>query len=118
MERFEGARGAVKSALMDQHKLAGIGNIYSDEILFQSRIDPRTDVRKLDRKDLEAMYRNMRKVLKASITAKAELSELPDDFLLRYRKKGAACPDCSGRMGTITIGGRTAYYCPMCQERK
>lgn len=118
VERFEAARGAVKAALMDQHKLAGIGNIYSDEALFQSRIDPRTDVRKLDRKDLELIHHNIGKVLKASMDVGAELDKLPDDFLLRYREKGAACPNCGGSMSTVTIGGRTAYLCRACQERK
>ena len=118
VERFEGTRGAVKPALMDQHKIAGIGNIYSDEVLFQSRIDPRTDVSKLDRKELGTIHRNIGKVLRASIEVGTESDRLPEDFLLRYRRKGAACPQCGGRMTTMTIGGRTAYLCPMCQELK
>jgi len=53
VERFAGARGAVKPALMDQHRMAGVGNIYADEVLFQSRLDPRTEVGRLSRQDLE-----------------------------------------------------------------
>lgn len=118
VKRFEGARGTVKPALMDQRKLAGVGNIYSDEVLFQSRIDPRTDVRKLDRKDLELVHRSMMKVLKVAVEKKADYGQFPDDFLLHRREKGAACPGCGGTVSTIAIGGRTAYLCRACQERK
>lgn len=112
------SKGATKPVLMDQHKIAGIGNIYSDEILFQSRIDPRTDVRKLDRKDVDLLYRNTKRVLKTAIEKRADLSELPETYILRYRRKGAACPVCGGEMSTLTLGGRTAYYCPKCQSLK
>lgn len=116
LEIFGRAKGAVKPALMDQHKMAGVGNIYSDEILFQSRIDPRADLRKLGQKDLELIYRNMGKVLNKAIEKGADYSAFPQTYLLHHRSKGAPCPRCGGVMDTITLGGRTTYYCPACQN--
>lgn len=115
VERFAGARGAVKPALMDQHRMAGIGNIYADEVLFQSRIDPRTEASALPRPALETMYRNMRKVLRLSIDRGTDFSKFPESYILHYRRKGARCPGCGGTVDTVTLGGRTTYFCPACQ---
>ncbi len=116
VERFGRARGAIKPALMDQHRMAGIGNIYADEVLYQSRLDPRTDATELSTEDLEAMYRNMRRVLRLSIDRGTEFSRFPRTYLLHHRRKGASCPYCGGTVDTLTLGGRTAYYCPACQN--
>jgi formamidopyrimidine-DNA glycosylase len=117
LTRFGHARGAIKPALMDQHRLAGIGNIYADEILFQSRLDPRTELKDLDRKELGTIHAMMKRVLRLSIERGTDFSKLPDSFLLHHRRKGAPCPRCGGTMETITLGGRTTYYCPACQGR-
>jgi formamidopyrimidine-DNA glycosylase len=115
---FERARGAIKPALLDQHKLAGIGNIYADEVLFQSRLDPRTEVGLLSQEDLGALHRNMRRVLRLSIDRGTDFSTFPRSYLLRDRRKKAACPRCAEAMETVTLGGRTTYFCPSCQERR
>jgi formamidopyrimidine-DNA glycosylase len=111
------SRGAIKPALLDQGKIAGIGNIYSDEMLFQARIDPRADISMLDEGDLANLHRVMRRVFRLSIDRGTDFSSFPDTYLLHYRRKGAPCPRCGGTMETITLGGRTAYYCPACQRR-
>lgn len=113
--RFAGARGAVKPALMDQHRMAGVGNIYADEVLFQSRLDPRTEVSRLSCRDLEAMHRNMRRVLRLSIDRGTDFSMFPRSYLLHHRRRGASCPGCGGTVETVTLGGRTTYFCPACQ---
>lgn len=115
LDRMSGRRMAIKPALMDQHRVAGVGNLYADEILFQSRVDPRQEVAKMDREDLERIYRNMRMVLRRSIERGADLSALPRDYLLPYRSKGGRCPLCGGTINTVTLGGRTTYLCPSCQ---
>ncbi|MDW5564269.1 MAG: DNA-formamidopyrimidine glycosylase family protein [Methanomassiliicoccus sp.] len=114
-ERFGRARGAIKPALLDQHRMAGIGNIYADEVLFQSRIDPRTEASALSREDLEAMHRIMRRVLRLSIDRGTDFSAFPRSYLLHHRSKGARCPGCGGTVRTTTLGGRTTYFCPACQ---
>jgi formamidopyrimidine-DNA glycosylase len=112
---LERSRGAVKGFLMDQHKLAGLGNIYSDEVLFQARIDPRSDCRHLSVTDVRSLYRAIQDVLDMSIRNRTDFSKFPSRYLLHSRKKGSPCPLCGGTLGTITIGGRTTYYCPQCQ---
>ncbi len=117
LARFGKARGAIKAALLDQHKIAGIGNLYADEVLFQSRLDPRAELSRLSCQELEAVYRNMKKVLKRSIANGTDFSKLPPTYLLRHRRKGAPCPGCGGATEIITLGGRTTYLCPKCQAR-
>ncbi len=117
LARFEKARGAIKPALMNQHKLAGIGNLYADEVLFQSRLDPRAELSSMSRQDLEVIYQNMKKVLKLSIAKGTDFSKFPPTYLLSHRRKGAICPGCGGTTETITLGGRTTYFCPACQTR-
>jgi len=118
IEIFGRAKGAAKTALMDQHKLAGVGNIYSDEILFQCRLDPRCDVRALAEDDLRCMHQSMRRVLKKSIEVGADFSRLPRNYLLHYRRLGAPCPRCGGAMERQSMNGRSAYFCPACQDSR
>lgn len=119
-ERLSGRSGQIKSALMDQSLIAGIGNVYSDEVLFQAKLHPRQPVKSLDRKELGKLFRAMRRVLKMAISHGAGTDDvankIPKSYLLAHRKKGAACPRCGGRIATLKAGGRTAYYCPRCQK--
>ncbi|MEJ2433310.1 MAG: bifunctional DNA-formamidopyrimidine glycosylase/DNA-(apurinic or apyrimidinic site) lyase [Pseudolabrys sp.] len=114
-------RGAIKAALMDQNLIAGIGNVYSDEILFQARLHPQTQVEDLDDTQVGNLYRVMRRVLQTAIKKGAGSEQLferaPASYLLRHRESGAKCPRCGGKVKTMKAGGRTAYYCPKCQKR-
>jgi formamidopyrimidine-DNA glycosylase len=120
-ELLSGRRGELKAALMDQSLLAGIGNIYSDEILFQARLHPRTHVEDLDKSQIGKLHRVMRRVLKTAIKKGAGSDALferaPRSYLLRHRESGATCPRCGGKVRTMKAAGRTAYYCPICQRR-
>lgn len=111
----EGRRGSVKSFLMNQEVIAGIGNVYSDEILFQAGIHPRSAVKDLDAADLDALRRAMRKVLRQAIAAGAEPREMPDSFLLPRRHEEGHCPRCGAPLRHVTVSGRTAWFCPDCQ---
>ena len=119
LKLMKGRKGRIKAALMDQTLLAGIGNIYSDEILFQAHLHPQNLVQNLSDKELSALYRTIRKVLKAAIERRAGseelLDRLPATYLLPHRKKGERCPRCGGTIKTLRVAGRTAYYCPRCQ---
>ena len=122
LELMKGRKGAIKSVLMDQALLAGIGNIYSDEILFQARLHPKTLVQRLNDKELSALYRTIRRVLKVAIERGAGSEELvgrlPATYLLPHRKEGEKCPRCGGAIKTLKIASRTAYYCPRCQPSR
>ena len=115
----EAARGNAKSVLMDQSRIAGIGNSYGDEILFQARLHPELPIRHLDAADVTRLYRAMRRVLKEAITRGAGsenfVDHLPASYLLRHRHPGGRCPHCGGPIALLRIGGRAAYYCPHCQ---
>ncbi len=111
----EGRRGSVKSFLMNQAIMAGIGNVYSDEILFQAGIHPRSAVKDLDAADLDELRRAMRRVLRQAIAAGAEPGEMPDSFLLPRRHEDGHCPRCGTPLQQVTVSGRTAWFCPDCQ---
>jgi formamidopyrimidine-DNA glycosylase len=114
---FEGKKGTVKSALMNQQVVAGVGNIYSDEILFQARVHPGTGIERLDDAALERLFRETRRVLETAIEQGADPQKLPDSFLLSHRREGEKCPRGNSEIRKITAAGRTAYYCPVCQPK-
>lgn len=115
LEQAQGRRGGAKSWLMNQAVIAGIGNIYSDEILFQAKIHPRQALKSLDEDDLRRLHEATRKVLQAAISAHAEPSDLPRNFMLPHREEGGHCPRCGSELQKISISGRSAWYCPDCQ---
>jgi formamidopyrimidine-DNA glycosylase len=114
-----GSKRDVKSVLMDQEIIAGIGNIYSDEILFQARINPAERVDKLAPGKLKRLFLQIRKVLKTAVARGAGseqfVERMPKGSLLPERKKGGHCPRCRSPLKIFKIGGRTAYCCPRCQ---
>lgn len=119
-ERFWDAihrkRGSIKSALMHQGTIAGLGNVYTDEILFQAGVHPQAAASDLDQPTLTEIHRQMRRVLTSAIKARAQPERMPKDFLTPRRgADDATCPRCGGALETAKISGRTAYLCPRCQ---
>jgi formamidopyrimidine-DNA glycosylase len=109
----------IKSTLMDQTLMAGIGNIYSDEILFQARIFPETAAHHLKGEKAAQLFRAMRKTLKTAIESGAgserDMECLPKGFLLTQRRPGGLCPRCGAPLATVKRAGRSSYYCRRCQ---
>jgi len=116
-ERLSARHGMIKTRLTDQHIMAGIGNVYSDEILFQAQVHPKTPVDKLDRETLRAVFDKMKSVLEIAIDHDAEPSQFPDDFIIPQRREDGECPVCGGNVERVKISGRSAYFCPRCQEK-
>lgn len=114
---FKNKSGSIKSVLMNQNILAGIGNIYSDEILFQAGIHPATPVERINESDIKTIYQKMNSVLKKVISVKAEHEKLPGSYLILSRNKGEDCPKCSGKIEKKTIGGRSSYFCSKHQKK-
>jgi formamidopyrimidine-DNA glycosylase len=114
------ARGNAKSFLMDQSQIAGVGNIYADEILFQARIHPEAPVRQLSKDQTARLHGDLRRVLKIAIARGAGsenfIDRLPASYLLRHRDKDGHCPRCSTAIQTLRMSGRTSYFCPRCQR--
>jgi formamidopyrimidine-DNA glycosylase len=120
-QRFQklvlGRRGAIKTMLMNQSLIAGIGNIYSDEILFQTGIHPKTQVKELDENKIEELFDQMRRVLNTAIDKKADPDEFPSDFLIPHRGEDDSCPKCGGAVKKIKVSNRGTYFCPNCQKK-
>ena len=110
-------RGAVKSILLNQKLIAGIGNIYADEILFRTHMHPATEISRLNDKLLTKLFRATRYILERAIAAKADVNQMPKSWLLPRRGKGGECPRCGRELRSAKIGGRTAWFCPHCQKR-
>jgi formamidopyrimidine-DNA glycosylase len=110
------ARHAAKAWLMDQQVIAGVGNIYSDEILFHAGVQPQRPIRGCSDAELTRLFASMRKVLDAAVAAGADPSRMPRDFLLQARHAGGACPRCGALLRTLRAMGRTAYFCGHCQH--
>jgi formamidopyrimidine-DNA glycosylase len=109
-------RGAVKSILLNQKLIAGIGNIYADEILFRVRIHPATQTSALKEKSAAKLCRATRYILEKAIESKADADRMPKSWLLPHRGKGGKCPRCGRELKSATIGGRTAWFCAHCQK--
>lgn len=108
-------KGIVKTALVDQHSIAGIGNIYADEVLFQARVHPQARVHELDETALKRLLQKTKAVLRTAIACGADPTRLPRNYLIPQRYKGGRCPRCGVDLGRIKIGARGAYFCPHCQ---
>ncbi|HEX4187612.1 MAG TPA: bifunctional DNA-formamidopyrimidine glycosylase/DNA-(apurinic or apyrimidinic site) lyase [Solirubrobacteraceae bacterium] len=135
-ERFTGehlrriARGRtapVKAFLLDQRRVAGVGNIYADEALFRARVHPLRPAGRLSRSDWEAVREGVRAALLAGIDARgATIDDFRDidgvggsfqDQFLVHRRAGEPCPRCGAEISKMVVGGRGTYVCERCQPR-
>lgn len=120
------AKGKIKQVLMDPKVVAGIGNIYSDEILFHAGVRPTRVVLSLSDKELASIYKWIKPVLKKGIQAKG--SSVGDfvrtngswgqmgKFHFVYGRKGQKCKKCGTIIEAVKLGGRTGSFCPSCQK--
>lgn len=116
----------VKKVLLDQNVVAGIGNIYADEILFASRIRPDRKLVALSDDDLKKIVSNIKKILKKAVKLRGtSVSDYRDtggrkgsyqDVRMVYRREGEKCKTCGGKVFRKKIGQRSSYFCPSCQE--
>lgn len=114
-----GVKRDVKSFLMDQQTIAGIGSIYADEILFQARISPAERTDRLEPGQLKRLFQEIREVLKTAVACGAGSEQfterMPKGSLLPERRKGGHCPRCRSPLKVFKVGSRTTYCCPRCQ---
>jgi formamidopyrimidine-DNA glycosylase len=107
----DGRRGAIKSLLMSQDVIAGIGNLYADETLYQTGIHPRRPADQLSDADGKAIHGTMRRILRAVIARKARGASYPAKYLIPHREEGERCPKCGGTIHRTVVFGRTTYFC-------
>lgn len=104
----------IKPLLMDQKLIAGVGNIYADEILFEAGVRPDRRASDLSEDEIKRIHHNTRRVIKKAIrNGGDEVS--PSEFLVSRNSRGAACRRCHLLIENKKIAGRTAYFCPHCQ---
>jgi len=124
---FDNRRGMIKPLLLNQRFIAGLGNIYVDEALFQARLHPQRKADTLTSEELFRLYHAIRKALRQGIEDKGtSLTDYvrPDgrggrhqDRLLVFRRGEEPCPRCGTTIERIVVGGRGTFICPHCQER-
>ena len=127
-DKFKNKNIPIKTVLLDQSIITGIGNIYDDEILFMSKINPLTKAKNLSDTDLENIIKNTITVLDKAIseggttirnyTSEEGVTGLFQNNLLVHTKVGEECPRCRSIIVKIKVGGRGTYYCPKCQIEK
>ena len=111
---MSGRKGLIKPALLNQSLVAGLGNLYADEALFQAGILP--TARRLDEPQLSRLFICIQEVLRASLSVNSDLDKLPDSYLLPRRRPGDSCPRDGALLKREKIGDRTSYFCPAHQR--
>jgi len=124
--RSRGRRTTAKALLMDQHAIAGLGNIYVSELLFRAGVRPRRRAARLSREDCERLIAAMRTVLSEAIArGGSSISDYRDGFDRAgsfqnehavYDRAGQPCCRCATAIRSIVITGRSSFYCPSCQR--
>jgi len=123
---FRGRKTPIKSALLNQKLLRGVGNIYADESLFRAKIRPRRRASTLTRDQLAKLFKAVQEVLREAIAlGGSSISDYVDSdgeegfFQLKHRvygREGKPCLVCKTPIKRIVIGGRSSHYCPKCQK--
>jgi formamidopyrimidine-DNA glycosylase len=123
----EGRRAPVKAFLLDQRRLAGIGNIYADEALWRARIHPLRPTGELDADEIARLHRAVRAALRRGVelqgstlrdyvTPDGDGGGMQDEFHV-YGRLGEPCDRCGRPIERIVVGGRGTWFCPRCQRR-
>jgi formamidopyrimidine-DNA glycosylase len=117
---------AIKTVLMDPYLIAGIGNIYSDDILWRAFVHPEKLASSLSGEELAKIFKAMKQVLDKAVKLRGtSTSDFRDTFGLEggytghrlvYQRKGEPCGRCKEAIKRIVVGGRSAHFCPKCQK--
>jgi formamidopyrimidine-DNA glycosylase len=122
---LKGRKAPIKAALVDQEVIAGIGNMYADEVLYESRINPLRSSDSLSPEEIKRLHKAIRQVLKRAIENKGasisnyfrpggEKGSAHEEFKVAHRK--GECPVCGGPIKRIVVRQRGTYFCPVCQS--
>ncbi|MFO7802563.1 MAG: bifunctional DNA-formamidopyrimidine glycosylase/DNA-(apurinic or apyrimidinic site) lyase [Desulfovermiculus sp.] len=124
--RLQARRAAIKSLLLDQTCIAGIGNIYADESLYMAGIHPQTRAHTLSAERLDALFACLQRVLNQAVQAGGSSfrdyvdglgrpGAYQDSFLV-YGRGGRKCRQCGTELEKVKVSGRTSVFCPVCQK--
>jgi formamidopyrimidine-DNA glycosylase len=126
LHKYSHKKTPIKTVLLDQSIIVGIGNIYADEILFLSHINPLRSANSLTEKELNSIINNTKEVLEKAIkkggttirsyTSVNGVHGLFQQELSVHTKQGQPCPICQTVIIKTKVGGRGTYYCSHCQK--
>lgn len=121
-------KAMVKAVLLDQTVVAGLGNIYADEVLFRAKIHPERQIHTLTEEENQRLADAMSDILRTAIANRGTtFRDYVDgnnerggfqDFLQVFQKKGECCPNCGTTIERIKVAGRSSYFCPSCQTKQ
>jgi formamidopyrimidine-DNA glycosylase len=124
---MRGRKGALKSWLINQNLVAGLGNIYADEALFEARLHPLAQPGRVSADKAHQLYKAVRKVLDRAVRLGGttfsdylDIEGRPGAFLSKlkvYQHTGEPCRRCGRSIRRIVVGGRSSHFCPQCQPR-
>jgi formamidopyrimidine-DNA glycosylase len=127
-KRLRRTRRSIKTALMDQSMIAGLGNIYADEALFSAGIDPRIPANRLSATAISRLNRSIKAVLRRAIHHRGstrrdyrDADGKPGGYQKLHRvygREAQPCRVCSTKIRRIVLGGRSTHFCPKCQKRR
>lgn len=120
-------KGPIKSLLLNQSQIAGIGNIYADESLFQAGIHPLRPAGELEDEEIKQLSLAIKDTLRRAIKLEGSSIDTYRDSLGErgrfqetfrvHRRQGEPCPSCKSKVQKIRVGGRGTYFCPKCQGK-
>lgn len=123
---LRGRKAPVKAVLLDQRRVAGIGNIYADEACFAAGIDPRRPAGSLSPEEVAALHAAVRKVLLFGVESRgASFRDYQDAdgnsgsmqmHVQVFRRNGKPCYACGAAIERVRLGGRSTHFCPKCQR--
>jgi formamidopyrimidine-DNA glycosylase len=114
-ELLSDGHGTLKARLMNQGLIAGLGNVYTDELFFQAGVYPGTHLEDITPETAGDLWRTMRHVLRTATKRRAQPERMPRTWLTPHRGE-EECPRCHGPLEQAKMGGRTSRYCPACQS--
>ena len=127
LHAMRGRKGAIKSWLMNQQMLAGLGNIYADEALFLARIHPLAQPGRVSAEKARRLYRAIGKVLEHAVALQGttfrdyiDIEGRPGNYTPRlrvYQRTAEPCRRCKTKIRRVVIAGRSSHFCPRCQSR-
>jgi formamidopyrimidine-DNA glycosylase len=123
----EGRTAPLKSFLLDQRRVAGIGNIYADEALWRAELHPLSPAGSMRAEHADALVEGIVEALEAGLAnggssiddyrdVRGEMGSMQDEFVVHTRE-GQECVRCGGTIRRVVVGGRSTYFCPDCQVR-
>ena len=110
-ERVGRGKLALKAKLLDQSAIAGVGNLLADETLWRAKLSPRRIAGELSEQELDRLRRELRAATRDAIRN----GGVHTGRFMPSRERGGHCPRCGTALSRDTIGGRTTYWCPVCQ---